>query len=781
MMKKLIPLVLVFFAVSFQDDNEVRSLLDEGIELYHRGKFKEAYLKFEEAIQKQPSHELVAAWIERVEQAVIIGMQNVKTGDEALDRNVSDLGRRLMELSKPSVTFPKMAEKQITYYLNNLASSDTDIWLSASRHLYSFGPYSVKYLVPKLGSTTEQTLRGRSMKILADIGQNATFGLCQALKSGNTFLKQNACIVLGSIKDRRSVGYLKRLLEDQAESQEVKSSAKDALSLVFSKNYDVSKINASSMLYEYAEGYFFGDPDVMKTWEKYYLVWTWDKQNEKLLEREVPPFAYNEQMAEEVLFDLINWYPHYTNAYPLFILTHLSQKVEADEILERGRIGVQADYMPPGIQKEIEKKLTNIKFAPVVAAIPQKKYIYGALELATREKNSLLAVACIEILKDIASQDDFPLDEAEKKTKIGTPLIMALERANTPIIRYHAAMALSKLVPHKKVFSGDKIIPALSEAITETGIRIILVIFETKTGEDFDRLNKLKNEILQANAIPIVANSLEEGLFKSKDHTIDDLIFIQYKLAGRAYIASPTTTDSTTYVSVFDSLRDDIRTKFVPKVILYSNEDEKNSSSVYRDHVSGLLPDTTEKFDIQKLIADVFSNKNIVDDHKRKADIVARKAAEALASLEINTTVLIFRDTIQQINSVLGSTAMRPNEIRIPLVRALGRFVDNQASNSFEESVANLLTILREKPSTSEVESSLVKLRIEAAYALANIFRKTNPLLKTTQLDEIVGLLSDDVIEIQQYIAEALSNCQLTNDQQAAILNQKRMIREQTN
>lgn len=783
MVKTVVGIFIVFAAIGFStgdpnDKKEVHKLLDEGIKLYEEGKFEEAYKKFESALQKQPGYEVIAAWIDRVDTALIFQMQNADTGNKEIDQKVRDLGRRLFELSKPSVTFPKTTQKEVAYYMNNLDASQTDVWRNSFYHLVNFGPYAVKYLVPVLGDSSRDQLRVRSILVLSRIGQAATFALCQALKSGNSFLRQNSCHVLGNIKDRRAVSYLKRVLEDPSELPEVKSVAMEALVNILGSSTAIDKISASSSLYEYASGYFFQDPEVLPVWERYYLVWSWDTDKDRITEREVPGFAYNEQMAEEILYDLITWYPEYERAYPLFVLALLSQQVEADEILTRGQIGTQAKYIPSGLFKQLQEKLSATKYTPVLAALTHRNNIYKALDIAVSSKNPQLAVACIRILGNIAVPTDFPLTEDEAGAKIGTPLVNALRYDNNAYIRYNSAIELSRIVPHLKVLNSDLIIKNLSDAIHETGIRTILVIYEIKTRADFDNINRLKNEIIQANAYPIVASTLEEGIYRAKDHTVDDAIFIQYKLAARAYISDlPDIGEEQATVSLFDSLRDDVRTKNVPKILLYDSEREKEDSVIFSEHIAGMLSTQSDKFTIQKKLTEIFADEEIVKDQKKKADIMASMAAEALAELNVYTTVLDYTSSVKEIISILDSNVIRPNIVRIPLIRALGNFIDQNSREYLQKSISVLIKLIKEGQSGEAADPSLAEVKFEASRALARIASKNSPELGSSDLNDLVSFLFDSDIRVQKAVSEMLGNSMLTNEQRVQIMQKRRLQR----
>ena len=85
--------------------DEARKLFSEGKDLYLRGKYPEAYSKFEQAFQKQPSSDLVYAFIQRAGVDVITGMMTAK--DESMYQ-------RLLQLAAASGRLATTAEVNIT-------------------------------------------------------------------------------------------------------------------------------------------------------------------------------------------------------------------------------------------------------------------------------------------------------------------------------------------------------------------------------------------------------------------------------------------------------------------------------------------------------------------------------------------------------------------------------------------------------------------------------------------------------------------------------------------
>ncbi len=205
---------------SFGD--RTRQLMAEATELYKRGNLNGASSKFEEAFQMQPSSDQVYAYIKRAGDDTVAAMMNHP------DRKIQDVGRRLFELAKPG-THMRSGTAVLRQYLAELKHEDHAIWRNSFWHLKNIGPYAAKDLIPALGDTTNDLYRARVILLLTEMGVDGSLAVTEALNSRDPFVRQNAAIVLGNIKDERSLPALAKLLEDPNEPASVKKFAQEAI------------------------------------------------------------------------------------------------------------------------------------------------------------------------------------------------------------------------------------------------------------------------------------------------------------------------------------------------------------------------------------------------------------------------------------------------------------------------------------------------------------------------------------------------------------------------
>lgn len=771
-MKRVVGLLLLATLASAfaQDDphDPTRDLLDEGVKLYKQGKLDQAYAAFEKAMQQKPSHELVYAWLRRTGEDIIFSMLN------STDRKVQDMGRRLLSHAQPVVNF-KVEVPTIKKMIDDLASEDYQVQVHAHYHLVNYGPYAVSWLIPHLNNAAADRLRSRVMLVLKEIGTAATMAVVECLESDrekNKLMRQCAATVLGNIGDERAIPALKRLYEDPNEYPEVKKEAHIALSKLTKKGSDKEWLKATDYYYHLAEKFYYSHPDVIRAWERSFLYWKWDKEKNQLTERYVPQFAYNEQLAEEQLMDLLELDPNYEKAWPLLAMTLLAQHVEAEAALEAARQGALMEEVTQQELDDLLMRMNKVERVNVLAEMIGVKYVYQALERAMKDGNPLVARAAIDIIKEKGTLDDLaPYEgtgvqqnggsEQARESFIGYPLARALTYEDKRV-RYAAAEAMLKIAPRTKKLGADLVIPNLSDALGEMGVRVALVIYDVKTEQDYQVVNNLRKALLAINVFPVIAKSAGEGLIKARDFPTEDIILIQYKLAGVVYIREAV-HKKLVEESVFDTLRDDVRTRNIPRVIIADTEEEKaRAEEIFKQHIVRVILPTVDRLDLEKTFLDVFSYEKADRDAKARADELAKRAAEALASLDPETTVYPYNDAVPSLIKAASPEIRRQQFIRIPAIRALGHFGDTRA-------VDVLVKIVDDRPSGEEDLKREKPVRWEAAKALSQVWKKNRYTPSDEMIEVLKKHLHDGDYDIELGVGEALGNANIDNKKRYAL------------
>jgi hypothetical protein len=230
----------------------LRGVLEEATALYKQGKTEDASAKFEQAFAMKPSSDQVSAFIRRTGEDVVARMMNDG------NRKIQDSGRRLFDLAKPGEGL-REGKATTQKYIEELQDGDHAVWRNSFWHLKHIGPSALNDLLPALSDQTNERYRSRVMLLLTEMGTDSSPDLTDALTSPDSFVRQNAAIVLGNIKDRRTLAALRRRLSDANETEDVKRFVSDAIqktSRGSAANPEVEGRGERELLFAQAQGSF---------------------------------------------------------------------------------------------------------------------------------------------------------------------------------------------------------------------------------------------------------------------------------------------------------------------------------------------------------------------------------------------------------------------------------------------------------------------------------------------------------------------------------------------
>jgi HEAT repeat protein len=733
-------------------DQEVRTLLDAGLKAYQQGKFDEAYAKFQEAFGKKPSSPTVYAFLRRAGQDTITGMIN------ASDPRLQEAGRMLLALAKPGEAI-RRDPKAIDDYLKELEATDSAVFLTAFWHLKNIGPYAVSRLIPVLGEDTADLKRPRVMLLLTEMHYDAELALIQALRSQTILMRQNAAILLGNIRGERALPYLKRMVEDPNEKPEVKRYVVEALAKITGRS-PAEWRPAEQYFMELAEKYYYAHPTTVLRWQPNDLIWGWDAAGQAVTQRDVPAFAFNEQMCEEVLFDLLETTPNHAGAWSLLAANHFAQVLEADANLAAAERAAALGDIQADVVDGIKKLMAGADRGRVLGNIVNRPYLYGALARSLRDGRSEVAAAVLEALGPMVQPQDLPPAGVHPAQGFfGAPLIEALT-ADHQRVRAAAARVLLGVNPQFRIVGMDLVIPALVDALGEQGIRTVLVVHEAQTPADQQWINATRRMLRRLNTHPTIATSLPEALTKITAFPREDLILLQESMAARV-VFQEAVTRRKVEERFFTQLKSDVRTKEIP-VVLICRADQKPEElkTQYPDAVE-IMPENADSTVVEKVLAQIADAMG--PDAKNRADRSARAAAEALAALDVPNTMYPYLQARDALIGAAGLQVKRPEAIRLPAIRALGRFGDAAA-------IDTLAAALKEAGDPKEI-------RLAAAQALGNVLRVSGAAPSPAALAMMTETLADTDLDIAVAAANALGNATLTLEQRRELEKLNRLKR----
>jgi HEAT repeat protein len=806
-----------------QDDtfsDKIRQLLQEGTDLYRRGKYNEASAKFEEAFQMKPSSDQVYAYMKRAGEDIVAGMMN------SPDRKMQDIGRRIYELAKPGEPL-REGKAVVLKYIEDLKSEDFAVWRTGFWHLKNIGPYAVRFLMPALADQQQDRYRSRVLVLLTEMGVDCSLAVVAALDSKNDFVRQNAAIVLGNIKDERAIPALRWVTENPQEKEGVKKFANEALHKIIRGKESTQWRKATDYYYELAMKYYYSHSSVIFSFQRAYLFWKWDTERDTLTERRVARFAFNEQLAEDALFGLLTIDADYVDKatgyspWSLMACVQFAQAIEADAAIRAALEAVRVDELDkPGLIRLIREtegyvkeesskpiadaingaadwnalKLVLGKFldkqakvirANVMAQLPGKRYIYEALSRSLQDGNYLVAKSCIETIEDMGRPEDLPgppaAPEGSKETAaqpaggdgtLGFPLVEALTNEDKRV-RYAAAKAMVTLNPQRRKLGMELVIPNLIDALGEQGVRVVLVIYDVQDENDKNFINGFKKLLISVNVFPVIVTSGGEGIVRAKQFPTEDLIIIQRKICGQVYFKEADTKKAIVE-TVFDTLRDDVRTKNIPRVVLGDSQAEVDTAKkefVEKGTAFEAIGKEVHKLDLQAMFEKAFDLPDVKKDHKDKADLIAKAAAETLAKIDPTNTLYPYRDAVPALIKTVSNEIIREDFIRIPSAQALGHFGDQRA-------VDVLTKVLTEKDSDAEKAQRQKGVRWASTRAISQIFQQTGVTPSADVFQALMKNLKDGDYDIELTCGEALGNATLTNAQRLELSKFRRLDRE---
>ena len=830
MVKRLVMLslaaafVLPLMAQDESFGDKVRQLLGEGTDLYKKGKYPEASSKFEEAFQMKPSSDQVYAYLQRAGMDMLGKMMNDP------DRKIQDIARRLAELAKPGDPF-REGKAVVLKYIEELKSEDHAIWRNAFWHLKNIGPWSVRFLMSALADAQQDKYRSRVMLLFTEMGVDCSLGVVEALDSKNPFVRQNAAIVLGNIKDERAIPALKRVSEDANEPAEVKKFANEALLKIIRGKDSSQWKKATDYYYELATKYYYSHSSVIHSFQRHYLIWKWDAEKDVLTERKVARMSYNEQLAEEALYDLLTLDPNYTDkatslsAWSLLACVHFAEALESRAAVEAALQGLRVDEVDkPGLVRlfrdieglsdasikdlggkieaaaataDVEKivneyfsKQAKIIRANVLGELPGKKYIYEALSRSLADGNYLVAKSCIDTIQEMGRPEDLPSPPVGPEGKetaeaaagtgaaanvsgtMGYPLIEALTNEDKRV-RYAAANAMIAINPQRRKLGMELVVPNLIDAIGEQGVRVALVIYDVQDDNDRNFVNGFRKLLTSINVFPVIVNSGSEGIIKAKQFPTEDVIIIQKKICSQVYFKE-SDTKKEIVETVFDTLRDDVRTKSIARIVLGDSGVEveaANKEYLEKGTAQGVIAKDVHKLDLQAMFDKIFDSDKAKKDSKDRANDIAKEAAESFATIDPTNTLYPYRDAVEALIKTVSPEILREDFIRIPAAKALGHYGDQRA-------VDVLAKVVSDKDADAERAARQKGVRWQCSKALSQIFKVTGITPSAEVFEALKKSTKDGDIDIEFTCAEALGNATLTNPQRLDLSKFRRIERE---
>ncbi|MHC4393942.1 MAG: HEAT repeat domain-containing protein, partial [Planctomycetota bacterium] len=247
----------------------------------------------------------------------------------------------MLELAERGDQFDKPERDRIQGLVQDLMSGDHATSYAAAITLASqVGPYSVPYLVEALSDRRDDNRRVKAITMLSRLGTDGTNAVIELLYHNDEFVRQNACAILGNIRDIKAIPYLKAMMERPSESNQLKAAADRALKNITGKNSQQLD-DAFAFFGALADRYYLEHPTVTINNFREWTVWNWSDTDNELKGRAVPHYAWNDEMSENVCYDALDHARRVgasnsklTEIYTILLSAHFSEVVEVDKLIE---------------------------------------------------------------------------------------------------------------------------------------------------------------------------------------------------------------------------------------------------------------------------------------------------------------------------------------------------------------------------------------------------------------------------------------------------------------
>ena len=413
-MRPWIPCLLALTALSAASaddkDAELRKLFDEGMRHFRAQEYDPAKVAFERFLEQKPDADLVLA-LENEAGMRAFQQMLIQKGTKEIALRIL----RITEMRRRAVTADPAVIASLVAEVEQVREADDarnfEAYLDAKERLVRIGEPAAPALIAQLVDENHDKVRARVQITLVEMRSEAVLPLMAALADPRKLMRQNACILLGQIGDRRAVAALKARTEDAKELAEVKSAAEESLRKITGS--DPTGLPPAAVCYlRLAEGWHAADPDIVSRAsgaDRY--LWYFDGARMAVAGRLVPSYAYSDYLAEQACYEALKVDPNYAPVLPTLIGVTFSQMNEVDTLLS---IATQRLVAGEGEAAEVEAlkaRRAALSKGKALALATGRGPLYAALRRALDRGEISVAVSCCEALKEVDDGAWLPASE----------------------------------------------------------------------------------------------------------------------------------------------------------------------------------------------------------------------------------------------------------------------------------------------------------------------------------------------------------------------------------
>lgn len=680
-------------------DDQIRELFSEGVNLYRTGKYDEAALRFKDALKLDPPNRLVFEFYRRMGDRLLLDMQERAELEDVL----RDVLRKARVYHKQLRTDPRYIELLI----EKLRATEKER-LAATLELVAIGPIAVPNLVDKLHDSRQEEYRTWCRGVLSRMGYRAVVPLVEALKAKDDRLTASVATILADIGDPRALPRLQLMAAAEGTPEVLRRVCTNAISAIAARSA-MAQVDPSDLLHFQEAMRYFRDGDQVRDEmvANESLMWTWVEEagdgKMQLQYVRAPRYAWNELMAEQILFDGASAFPTYAAYFPLLGAVLEAQPVEAGLRLKLAEQRLIPPAQPDESAEALKVRVDALAEMEQRVQMMEPEQLYRAVQQSIVSERYEVAIGLMRLLQDrfLAHADRLlpSREEGLMAGKAGTVLVAALEHPEKRI-RYQAAATLAHLDPALKFFNADKVVTLLSEAVGEWGMLTALVI-----EADYRHRNTARSELQGQGLLAFTAGDGFEARQRLNESPIKDAIIIDGTLQGglRDEHGVVIDVDEQTPAGLFKVFANDPRTAKTPIFISLPENAELSGQirtafeklEINGRKVTGFVQRPFNGVEMKGVIESAMGDAALPDFNRAQREEVSLAAAQALGVIEGARSQF---DTKPAADALATAIVNRADPIRIAALKALGRTRDSARIDFVTQTYESQAETLKGKP-----------------------------------------------------------------------------------
>lgn len=731
--------------------------VQEGIRLYKKGDYRGAISKFDEALAANPTDEEARKIRDEINERLALDMANNNFADSGLRGRYERFGKWILAGRKKS-GYPSREKNNelIAQVVADYMSDPNDVrnFERGNQIRDRFGDFAVPEIAEKYMGSDNQSFRYRARALLARLGAQAVNPLIQCMQSDNALVRQTAALALSDIADPRALPVLAQHFQMRGEDPQVVEACRLGVSKIraMMPESDRKIESARELWFLQAESYYRNNaaggytsknrmvgttyagqlPVLLTGHERTYTSWKWvaNAGERKLIDQEVPLWAYADVLAEESALMAIdqgilaaggnaNADKFVMGAEALLACIHVHLYTEAMGRYHSGNDAERAFIV--GLVG-VRGMVPNMRGFGLAGAAGTAR-LYMALDRSLADGYPEVTIGLCDL---IAEQDavDFVGSDAAK------PLVKALTDVDRRV-RYAAARTLLQLAREKDFGNNTMVEQLITTCLQETAARSVLII-----AEDEGLRNELLTQLSSLKLNVVAERTLEDGARAATLQPLFDAIIIQGDIALSPTFYWEPQKDSfsrethTRLETIFDLLAADIRTAQIPIFVACKDADmtERKSTLAPRLNNETFTDASFFGYDAEYKMAvnalyDALKNKwdRNPENAKNKTNRLVEQACHAMHKLNPASTKYNVKALLVALAGGLrleGRTA----EARAAIGNAIAHIIGDSRRADAAWVAANIVPVLVDTLNSEDrVDNPVV--RAAACKALGSCFR----------------------------------------------------------